>query len=151
MNHIVALSLSPLLLLVTASALLSPTSSVSAPAYAFAQQFTPEDLLSNQTSRDTFISLMFTYEGRFHTDGVGVDIASGMTFDGTAIHPDTLLPQVIHTLLSASCYPYSLYYHHATPYTIILLLLTLSCSLVGATISALPAKKRCISAYSPVQ
>jgi hypothetical protein len=37
---------------------------------------------------------MFRYEGRFHSDGVGVDFASGMTFDGTAIHPDTLLPQV---------------------------------------------------------
>jgi hypothetical protein len=70
------------------------------PAYEFAKRFTLQELLENQSSQDAFLSLMFAYEGRFHSDGVGVDMVTGMTFDGTAIDPDTLLPQVLH--ISAS-------------------------------------------------
>ena len=98
MIRLIALSLLPLLLLASAAAPLpaAPSSLPAAPpAYAFAQQFTAEELLGNQTARDAFMALMFEYEGRFHSDGVGVDLATGMTFDGTAIHPDTLLPQVM--------------------------------------------------------
>jgi hypothetical protein len=91
-----------LLLLLFASVLAAPlaagadaSAAVSEPpAYEFAKRFTPEELLGNQSSRDAFMSLMFAYEGRFHSDGVGVDMATGLTFDGTAIDPGTLLPQV---------------------------------------------------------
>ena len=88
----VALSL---LLLTSAAAetTFRPLPTTDFPSYEYAKQFTPEELLGNQSSRDAFMSLMFAFEGRFHSDGVGVDMASGMTFDGTAIHPDTLLPQ----------------------------------------------------------
>ena len=82
------------LLLVAAAAALSVPAPSHLPEYEFAKRFTPEELLSSQSSRDSFMSLMFAFEGRFHSDGVGVDLATGMTFDGTAIHPDTLLPQV---------------------------------------------------------
>ena len=91
------LLLLPLLLL-----LLLGEARSSPPDYAFAQRFSADGLLRNATARDEFVSLMFRYEGRFHSDGVGVDFASGMTFDGTAIHPDTLLPQV-H---AACCHSY---------------------------------------------
>ena len=90
----VALSL---LLLTSAAAetTFRPLPTTDFPSYEYAKQFTPEELLGNQSSRDAFMSLMFAFEGRFHSDGVGVDMASGMTFDGTAIHPDTLLPQAL--------------------------------------------------------
>ncbi len=88
----VALSL--LLLSVSAAeTTFRPLATTDFPSYEYAKLFTPEELLSNQSSRDAFMSLMFAFEGRFHSDGVGIDMASGMTFDGTAIHPATLLPQ----------------------------------------------------------
>ncbi len=69
------------------------------PAYQFAKRFSQEDLLGSQSSRDAFLSLMFAFEGRFHSDGVGIDMVTGMTFDGTAIDSDTLLPQAPLPLL----------------------------------------------------
>jgi len=96
MIRIATLALLPILLFASATAPppLNPPPPPS-PAYAFAQNFAREELLGNQSARDAFMTLMFTWEGQFHIDGVGVDMLTGMTFDGTAIHPDTLLPQVM--------------------------------------------------------
>jgi hypothetical protein len=92
--HLVRVVLTLVLAAAAAAAALPLHAPSHLPEYEFAKRFTPEELLGSQSSRDAFLSLMFAFEGRFHSDGVGVDLATGMTFDGTAIHPDTLLPQV---------------------------------------------------------
>ena len=60
--------------------------------YEFAKRFSQTSLFSDSNVQRDFIQQVVKYEGRFHCDGVGIDLTTGMTFDGIGIDAKTLEP-----------------------------------------------------------
>ena len=57
----------------------------------FASLYSPQDLYTNSTLRDEFKWRVFGYEGNFAKNGVGLNIATGMTYDGHGINYTTFV------------------------------------------------------------
>ena len=51
----------------------------------FAPLYTAEELYKNETLRNEFKWRVFGWEGNFAKNGVGLNIATGMTYDGHGI------------------------------------------------------------------
>ena len=79
----------------------SSNSSSSQPACRFSHQYSQSDILSDPSS---FIKDVMYWEGHFHSDSVGYNIANGMTYDGTLLNPTTGVHDVagIHPFSAAS-------------------------------------------------
>lgn len=54
------------------------------PSCRFAHLFTQEQLLSSEEARQQYLEYVMYWEGQFMQDGVGINFASGLTYDG---HP----------------------------------------------------------------
>jgi hypothetical protein len=72
--------------------------------FEFAKKYAQDQLLNNAEARSQFVKEVFAWESFFHTDGVGVNITLGVTYDGTAIDPTTGIPDRagLHTFSAAS-------------------------------------------------
>lgn len=56
------------------------------PSCRFATSYTSSQILSNP---DDFLSDLLYWEGKFHQDNVGYNVANGMSYDGTLLDPVT--------------------------------------------------------------
>eukprot|EP00698_Gefionella_okellyi_P009310 TRINITY_DN2361_c0_g1_i3.p1 TRINITY_DN2361_c0_g1~~TRINITY_DN2361_c0_g1_i3.p1 ORF type:complete len:435 (+),score=91.75 TRINITY_DN2361_c0_g1_i3:65-1306(+) len=74
------------------------------PDYQYAFKYRSEDIFSNTNVAEAFMADAFKWEARFHTDGVGVSIGAGTTYDGHGIDSLTGLPIEggLHTFSAAS-------------------------------------------------
>ena len=54
------------------------------PTCRFAHQYTQEQLGASEEAQQRYIESIMYWEGKFHQDGVGINFASGLTYDG---HP----------------------------------------------------------------
>ncbi len=52
----------------------------------YASKFTREELINSKEKRDLFFDYVSFYEGKFHQHGVGVNLKSGMTYDGISLY-----------------------------------------------------------------
>jgi len=79
----------------------SSNSTSSQPTCRFSHQYSQSDILSDPSS---FIKDVMYWEGHFHSDSVGYNIANGMTYDGTLLNPTTGVHDVsgIHAFSAAS-------------------------------------------------
>lgn len=62
----------------------------------WAEQFTRESLLNNENERRKFANLVSFWEGKFHSHGIGVNLKSGMTYDGRRLDFKTGDPSELH-------------------------------------------------------
>jgi len=58
----------------------------SEPSCRFARQYTTTQLISNATARQEYLKNVMYWEGKFHADGVGLNTASGLTYDGHSLN-----------------------------------------------------------------
>ncbi len=69
----------------------------------YASRYDIRDLVSSETVRNRFMLEMAFWEGKFNVDGLGVNRASGLTYDGHGIDYDTGLPHLpAHSFSAAS-------------------------------------------------
>ncbi|KAF2071198.1 hypothetical protein CYY_007484 [Polysphondylium violaceum] len=80
-------------LLLLTSTLLADANSESGSSNSNACRFAPlysmNDILENEESINSFIENVLYWEGNFQTDGVGINIATGYTYDGHALDYST--------------------------------------------------------------
>jgi hypothetical protein len=64
----------------------------------FAQKYTTIELLNSEEKRKKFFNEISFHEGKFHQNGVGVNLKSGMTYDGHKLEIKTgsLLKDGLH-------------------------------------------------------
>ena len=58
----------------------------SEPSCRFAHQYTTQQLITNATARQEYLKNVMYWEGKFHQDGVGLNVASGLTYDGHGLN-----------------------------------------------------------------
>lgn len=62
----------------------SPSESIA--GCRFARSYSSKELLTNTTARGLFIRDVFHWEGNFAKNGVGLNFATGITYDGHGIN-----------------------------------------------------------------
>uniref|UniRef100_A0A914VFS2 GPI anchored protein n=1 Tax=Plectus sambesii TaxID=2011161 RepID=A0A914VFS2_9BILA len=70
----------------------------------FAQNYNLNQLLNDAAAQDSFLMSASYWEGKFATDRIGINYASGLTYDGTSIDYTTGLPHPggLHEFSAAS-------------------------------------------------
>jgi len=69
----------------------------------FAHLYTVSSLMSSPAARAEFMRSVCTWESQFHSDKVGINEASGLTYDGTQIDFDTGKPHTpLHDFSASS-------------------------------------------------